>query len=418
MPDATLALIDDPYRFISKRCRKFGSDLFETRLMLQRATCMTGPEAARLFYDESRFIRRGAMVGRIQKTLLGKGGVQGLDDEAHRHRKQMFMSLMSPERIASLIARTAEEWDACARTWSLKGEVVLYDELHVLLTRAACAWAGVPLAEPEVEQRTREITALFDYAGTVGPKHWWARLARKRSNRWIESIIGDIRDARIHPPEQSAAHVIAWHRDLEGELLTPHVAAVELLNVIRPIVAVGVYITFAAHALHRHPECRRKLQAGDNASYTESFVQEVRRFYPFFPAVAARVRREFEWNGYRFPKGRRVLLDLYGTDHDARSWESPETFQPERFRDWDRSPFSFIPQGGGEYHVHHRCPGEWITIELMKFASQVLSKDIQYDVPEQDLRIDYSRLPALPRSRFIISNVRPKLAGGPAASLS
>ena len=78
MPDATLALIDDPYRFISKRCRKFGSDLFETRLMLQRATCMTGPEAARLFYDESRFIRRGAMVGRIQKTLLGKGGVQGV----------------------------------------------------------------------------------------------------------------------------------------------------------------------------------------------------------------------------------------------------------------------------------------------------------------------------------------------------
>jgi fatty-acid peroxygenase len=108
MPDATLALIDDPYRFISKRCRKFGSDLFETRLMLQRATCMTGPEAARLFYDESRFIRRGAMVGRIQKTLLGKGGVQGLDDEAHRHRKQMFMSLMRPEWIG--LAR--EKWRA------------------------------------------------------------------------------------------------------------------------------------------------------------------------------------------------------------------------------------------------------------------------------------------------------------------
>ena len=82
-PDATLALINDPYRFISKRCRKYGADLFETRLMLQKATCMTGPEAARLFYDNDRFMRRGAMVGRIQKTLLGRGGVQGLDDEAH-----------------------------------------------------------------------------------------------------------------------------------------------------------------------------------------------------------------------------------------------------------------------------------------------------------------------------------------------
>jgi fatty-acid peroxygenase len=55
--------------------------------------------------------------------------------------------------------------------------------------------------------------------------------------------------------------------------------------------------------------------------------------------------------------------------------------------------------------MHHRCPGEWITIELMKQASEVLSRSIGYDVPEQDLRIDYSRLPALPRSRFIIKNV-------------
>lgn len=417
-PDATLALINDPYRFISKRCRKYGADLFETRLMLQKATCMTGPEAARLFYDNDRFMRRGAMVGRIQKTLLGRGGVQGLDDEAHKHRKRMFMSLMSAEQLARLVAGTAEEWQTYARAWTLKDEVVLYDELHGLLTRAACAWAGVSLADSEVAQRTREITALFDYAGSIGPKHWWARLARKRSNRWIETIIGQIRSGRLHPAEQSAAHVIAWHRDLNGELLPPPFAAVEVLNVIRPIVAVSVYITFVAHALHQYPECRRKLQAGDDESYTELFAQEVRRFYPFFPAVAARVRRDFEWQGYHFPQGRRVLLDLYGTNHDARSWETPETFRPERFDDWDRSPFNFVPQGGGDHHMHHRCPGEWITIELMKQASEVLSRSIRYDVPEQDLRIDYSRLPALPRSRFIIKNVGQTSTRIPAASPS
>lgn len=47
--DSTLALIWDPYHFISKRCRRYGADLFETRLRLQRTICMTGPEAARLF---------------------------------------------------------------------------------------------------------------------------------------------------------------------------------------------------------------------------------------------------------------------------------------------------------------------------------------------------------------------------------
>src|SRR3546814_10067301 len=63
---------------------------------------MTGPEAAELFYRQDLFARRGAAPGRIQKTLLGQGGVQGLDGEAHRHRKQMFMSLMTPERIEEL----------------------------------------------------------------------------------------------------------------------------------------------------------------------------------------------------------------------------------------------------------------------------------------------------------------------------
>lgn len=134
-------------------------------------------------------------------------------------------------------------------------------------------------------------------------------------------------------------------------------------------------------------------------------MQEVRRFYSFFPAVAARVRRGFEWHGYRFPRGGRVILDLYGTNHDPRSWEAPEEFRPKRFLEWDGSPFNLIPQGGGDHDLGHRCAGEWVTIALMKVATDFLVRHIAYDVPEQDLRIDMSRLPALPRSGFVIGQV-------------
>lgn len=218
-------------------------------------------------------------------------------------------------------------------------------------------------------------------------------------------MVEQIRDGRIQVPEQSPADVIARHRDMNGELLSPHVAAVELLNVIRPTVAVSVYVVFIAHALHSHPECGEKLKSGDS-TYRDLFVQEVRRSYPFFPAVAARVRQSFEWKGYHFPEGRRVVFDLHGTNHDPRTWDRPEAFDPERFRLWDESPFNFVPQGGGDHYIGHRCPGEWITIGLMKLAADVLTRRIRYDVPTQDLQIDWSRLPALPRSRFVIRNVR------------
>ncbi|QRM35266.1 cytochrome P450 [Microvirga sp. VF16] len=408
--DSTLALLREPYDFVSERRRRFGSDVFQARLLLRKTICMTGPEAAKLFYDPRRFIRHGAMPEPIRKTLLGQGGVQGLDDQEHRHRKEMFVSLMTPESIGRLGDLVADHWRAQAHRWASMGRVVLYPELHPILTRAVCTWGGVPLAETEVARRTRELVALFDAAGGVGARHLWSRLARRRAERWIEGIVEQVRAGQLSPPKQSPLHVIATHRDVNGALLPARMAAVEVLNLLRPTVAVSVFMTFAAHALHLHSECRQRLAQDEDGS-ADLFVQEVRRFYPFFPAVMARVREDFDWNGYRFPRGRSVMLDLYGTNHDPRTWDRPEAFRPERFRQWDKSPFNFIPQGGGEHRVTHRCPGEWITIELMKVALSFLAGGMAYDVPEQDLRIDRTRLPALPRSRFIMCNVR--LRGDP-----
>jgi fatty-acid peroxygenase len=179
---------------------------------------------------------------------------------------------------------------------------------------------------------------------------------------------------------------------------------VELLNILRPTVAISVYIVFLAHALHEHPQYRDALRRGD--SYlTEAFVQEVRRFYPFFPATTARVRHEFDWNGLHFPAHIRVLLDLHGINHDDRVWDAPQEFRPERFIKWDGDAFTFVPQGGGDHQTNHRCPGEWATIEIMKTALEFFVNGIRYEVPQQDLRVNETRLPALPKSKFVISKV-------------
>jgi fatty-acid peroxygenase len=122
--------------------------------------------------------------------------------------------------------------------------------------------------------------------------------------------------------------------------------------------------------------------------------------------VAARVRKNFQWKDYDFVQGRRVLLDLHGTNHDAKSWDAPELFRPERFIERASNPFDFIPQGSGNAHIHHRCPGEGIAVALMKTVLRFLTKEIEYEVIPQDLEIDTSRMPALPRSGFVISSVR------------
>jgi fatty-acid peroxygenase len=405
LSESTLALLGKPYEMISATCRLRGTPLFETRLLLQKAVCMSGPEMAQLFYDDQLIQRRGAAPGRAQRTLFGKGGVQGLDDENHRRRKSMFMELLGPSQVDRLVKVGSDWWPQFAERWIGTSQVVLYDEMCELLCRTACQWAGVPLDENEVPQRTRELVAMFENADALGPTYWWATWMRRRSERWIGACIMRIRNHQAPTPENSRAGVVAAHRDLDGRLLTQHEAAVELINLLRPIVAISVFIVFAAMALHEHPECRDRLETDDD-EYVEWFVQEVRRWYPFFPFVAGVVRKDFTWGSYQFVEGRRVLLDLYGTNRDSSVWDEPEEFRPERFAMVGDRPFGFIPQGGGDANQTHRCPGEPATIAIMKWAVKLLVRDVTYRVPPQKLRLQMNQLPALPADHFIIADVK------------
>ena len=174
----------------------------------------------------------------------------------------------------------------------------------------------------------------------------------------------------------------------------------ELINLLRPTVAVGRFVVFLALELHRHPDWRRRLAGGDDGA-RRAFVQEVRRTAPFFPVIAGTVREPFAWRGHAFREGDWVMLDLYGTNRDARVWDEPDAFRPERFLGREPGPFDIVPQGGGDFLADHRCPGEWLTIRLMEEATRLLLAT-PYDVPEQDLTVDLSRMPALPASHFVL----------------
>src|SRR5690606_5807009 len=138
------------------------------------------------------------------------------------------------------------------------------------------------------------------------------------------------------------------------------------------------FIVYLVLAMHEHPQWGARLRKAVNGSrqpdktdeMVRCFVQEVRRFYPFFPAVPAIVREDFTWRGQTFEAGTRVLLDRHGTNHDPRRWDQPEVFNPMRFHSRAIDAYEFIPQGPGDYAANHRCAGETLTIALMESAAR------------------------------------------------
>lgn len=405
--DSSLCLLLEGYPFIQNRCCKYESDIFKTRILGKKVICFTGEDAAKIFYNNSYFKRKGAAPKRVQKTLLGSQGVQGLDGKAHQNRKNMFLSIMTPDNMKTLIHYTRFQWEYNSIRWNNRS-IVLFDEAQILLCQVACRWAGVPLEYYEIRQRAFDLGKMIDGFGAAGPRYWQGCLARKQSEEWIKNIIIQIRTGVIKPKKNTAAYIIAWHKDQNNKLLNPQVAAVELLNILRPIVAIATYITFGALAMFKHPECRTRLQLRD-PDYLQMFVQEVRRFYPFTPFVGALVKNDFVWNQYFLKKNTLVMLDIYGMNHDSRIWLYPYDFNPERFAYWKDTNYIFMPQGGGDVQSGHRCAGEMVTLEIMKASLDFIANHLSYKVPVQNLRYRLSRIPTLPKSRFIMSHVKRKV---------
>jgi fatty-acid peroxygenase len=282
--------------------------------------------------------------------------------------------------------------------------IIVHREAELVLCRAACQWAGVPVSAEDTVARTAEFSAMIAGAGSAGPRNWKAMLLRRRTEHWARALIDAVRGGQVQLPFDSPLNVIARHRDADGQLIGRKDAAVELINMLRPTVAVARFVAFAVLALHEHPDCRRRVAAGDDA-FLAMFAQEVRRYYPFFTAVGGRASHDFDWHGLHVGKGTWVLLDLYGTDHHPAIWGDPDVFRPERFERWESSGFDLIPQGGGDHYSGHRCAGEAATVDLIKSAIKLFATEIAYEVPPQDLSVSLRRMPTLPASGMVIERV-------------
>ena len=215
------------YRFLADLRQERGSDVVPTRLLGIPVIGIGGPEAARLFYDESRLQRSGALPRALKKTLFGAGGVHGLDGQAHRRRKDLFMRQMTPEALERLERIADRHWREAIASWAGRPEVVLFDEAARILTRTAVEWVNAPMPAAGATALAQNLVARVDGFGSLGARHVRARLARSRTELWARTVIGDIRGGRLDPPRDSVAHQVALHRDADGKLLPAQVAAPE-----------------------------------------------------------------------------------------------------------------------------------------------------------------------------------------------
>ncbi|MFI8766601.1 cytochrome P450 [Streptomyces sp. NPDC053792] len=400
--DRTAALLLEGYGWLpdTRRRTPVGGTV-RTRLLGRTAVALHGPEAVRFFYDEDHVRRTGALPGPVLDTLFGRGAVHTLDGADHRVRKALFVGrLTGPAAAASFAAHAETAWET-AFAPAGRREVVLFDEAALVLARAVRDWAGLPYDDGQVQDLARDCVAMVDGFATPGPRHLRARRARSRQEEHLARAVEAARASAASAADTPFGAFVR-HGEAEGRPLDLHTAAVELLNIARPTIAVAWFLAFAGHALHRWPETRARLRAdegdgGRPGPYATAFAHEVRRFYPFVPFIGGLAARDLEWRGEPVPEGALLLLDVDGQNHDPDLWPDPYRFDPGRFLSRPPHPDTLVPQGGGDTRTGHRCPGEDITVAALAALSRALARQT-WTVPPQDLRIPLRRIPTAPRS--------------------
>lgn len=296
--------------------------------------------------------------------LLGNGLLTSDGDEWRRQRRRIQPGFRheSIQRYAQLIGEEAESLVGGLRDGAV---IDLRREMMQLTLRIVCrALFGQHFAGRS-ERLAKAIRVLQEQVFLPKLFPEWlptpSNLMRRHMFREINREVYPIID-RGGEPGSLLSDLIAM-TDEEGAMSREQLRDEVVTLFLAGHETTALSLTWSLYQLALHPELDAELgdslrEAGPDlrrlhpsqVPLAERVLLESMRLYP--PAyVIPRVCAEpVELGGYRVAPGSEVWLWVYFMHHDARWFEEPERFRPERFlpeAEAARRPNTFIPFGAG-----------------------------------------------------------------------
>lgn len=119
--------------------------------------------------------------------------------------------------------------------------------------------------------------------------------------------------------------------------------------------------------------------------FTTQVIQEGLRLYPPFWMIDRMAVADDRVGDIDIPRGSTVIVFVYGAHHAPRYWESPESFDPERFTKSNeklRTPFTYLPFGGGPRGC---IGGNYAMLQILMILSNLLRRYNFQLIPDQTI---------------------------------
>lgn len=347
----------DPLAFL--RTAQQAGDVVSVRLGPTRAYLVCAPNLVQQVLKNPKVFDKGGSVYDAFRVTFGDG-VGACPFESHRRKRHLVQPALHRNRMAGYGAMMSEQAAAMVDGWR-PGQALDVDvAMHRLTTTAALRmlFASRVTGEVVAEMHAllpsmmrglyrRAMIPVAPLHAVPTPENRRYRTARRRVHGLVDELLASPStedDAAVSALRASGLTGAELHDEVMGLLVGGVETTVATLCWAFVLLDQDQALRDRLHAEVDHVLDGRPAGYDDLArlDYTGRVVTEVLRLYPPVWVLTRQVAEDTELAGHPVPAGATVMFSPYALHHDPRLYDTPETFDPDR---WLPDPAATVPQG-------------------------------------------------------------------------
>ena len=394
-----------PLEFICYVHRAYG-DVARFRVGHQHWYLVTHPDDIHdIMTTRAKIFLKPAIARRLWDKFLGDGLLTS-EGAVWRRQLKLMRPAFQKKRIAAYGEVMVDYTHRMIDGWTA-GQRVDFDEAMVALTLEIVAKT---LFDADVRSDAQVVGEAMHVLHEEMLNHiymplpvprWWPSKANRRKMKAIgdiETIVRRFIEERRASGEDRGdlLSTLILARTEEGEQLDDKEVRDQSMTLFFAGHETTAHaMTWAWYLLATHPEVTARLQRDidavtgglrltvehlDSLPYLEWVVNEGMRILPSVWVFMKETTEDTTIRGVRVPKGAPIVISPYVTQHDARWFPSPETFDPERFspeRAGTIPKGAFIPFSGGS----RTCLGKGFAMMEARLIIGTLAQRLTPTVP-------------------------------------
>lgn len=332
-------------------------DITTFKIGKQLAFFINHPDFIRdvLVTNHSKF-EKGRALKRA-KNLLGEGLLTN-EGKDHLRQRRMIQPAFHRQRIANYANSMIEFGEKMANEWKDGEERDISQEMMRLtlnIVGKTLFSANVGDDADDIGKAMTSLVELFDYLllpfseileKLPLPQSKRLRQAKSTLDSLIYGIINERRKSGEDKGDLLSMLLMAQDEDDGGQMTDEQIRDECLTLFLAGHETTANALTFTWYLLSQNPEAEAKFHAEiDNLltgkelsaddypklKYTEAVLAESMRLYPPAWGIGRLSIEPHEIGGYKIPEKSLVLSSTYVLQRDARFWDEPDSFKPERW---------------------------------------------------------------------------------------